>query len=150
MYDPKYSKTPGLKSVKTKKKENKAKIETWNKVVRGYAKAFVKDTIKEPSVLEKKMQEFLDNFGIQYEFQKPLYIKKDNGKIKKFYIADFYIPVKSIIIETDGKFHDDQVKQDEERTAEIRKYYPNMKVIRWRWHDFSSPIKMKNLLNRLR
>ena len=150
VYHPGYSKTPGLKRVKTKKKEKKAKIETRNKVIKGYADVFVKDMTKEPSALEKKMLEFLDRFNIKYEFQKPLYIKKKDGQIRRFYIADFYIPSKQIIIETDGKFHDNQTKQDERRTVDIKRHYPNMKVIRWRWHDFDSYQKMKNLLEFLK
>lgn len=76
--------------------------------------------------------------------------EKKDGQIRKFYIVDFYIPAKSIIIETDGKFHDEQIKQDEKRTSDIKKHYPNIKIIRWRWHDFDSYIKVKDLLNKIR
>lgn len=153
-----YSDYAAKKAAKTKyterkkaiKKERKKKLKDHNSTLKGIAKHYAKDMRDEPSALEKKMMELLDRFSIQYEFQKPLFIKKKNSYIRKFYIADFYIPSKGIIIETDGKFHDDQVKQDEKRTKEIQKYHSNMKVIRWRWHDFDSYNKVKNLIDRLK
>ena len=134
------------KSYNTRKKEKRDEVDKHNKVLRESAKDFVAQMQQEPSELEKKMQGFLSDQCVEYEFQKPLYIKKKNGRIRKFYIADFYIPSKSLIIETDGKFHDEQIKEDNKRTKEITKYYQNMKVIRWRWHDFESYNKMKELI----
>lgn len=133
-------KTYGIKKV-----EKKIEIERHNRSLRECAKGFVSQMQQEPSVLEKKMQDFLLNRGIRYEFQKPLYIKKKNGRIRKFYIADFYIPSKNLIIETDGKFHDSQIKEDSRRTKDIVKHYPNMRIIRWRWRDFESYQKIKEL-----
>ena len=127
------------------KKEKQKKLKDRNSTMKGMAKHYAKEMKKEPSVLEKRMIQFLNECGIDYEFQKPLYIKNKNNPIRKFYIADFYIPSKNLIIETDGKFHDNQIKQDENRTREIQRWYPNMKVFRWRWHDFDSCIKMKEL-----
>lgn len=131
------------------KKEREKKLKDRNTTMKGMAKHYAKEMKDGPSALEKRMQEFLDSHGIIYEFQKPLYIKKRNNFIRKFYIADFYIPSRNLIIETDGKFHDGQVSQDEKRTRDILKHYPNMNVLRWRWHDFDSYVKMKELVNRL-
>jgi very-short-patch-repair endonuclease len=50
-------------------------------------------------------------------------------------------------LETDGKFHDEQVEEDKIRTRNITKHYSNIKVIRWRWNDFGSYTKMKELLS---
>jgi hypothetical protein len=58
----------------------------------GLSKMNARNMRKEPSELEKKMVSFLGNHHIYYEFQKPFYIKNEKGYIKKFYIADFFIP----------------------------------------------------------
>lgn len=132
--------------LKLKKEEQRARRDSFNSFMKGTARKNAKSMRKEPSVLEQKMQVFLDSHGIKYEFQKILYITKDNGYIQKYYIADFYIPHKGIIIETDGQFHNDQVELDANRTKDIQRYCGSYKVIRWRWHDFESIYKMKRLL----
>ena len=55
---------------------------------------------------EKLLKAFLTG-KIDFEFQKIIYT--DN---KHFFIADFYIPSKNLIIELDGEYHDN-VKQQE-------------------------------------
>lgn len=142
-----YSAKIYAETVHRKNKALKAKKDKeYNSTLKGIARHYTKEMKGSPSALEKKMQEFLDVHNVIYEFQKPLYIHKKGALIKRFYIVDFYIPSKNLIIETDGKFHDNQVQQDIYRTREIQKYYPNMKVLRWRWHDFESFSKMKYLL----
>lgn len=101
---------------------------------------------KHPSWLEQKMIEFLDGQKIKYVFQTIIYITSKGGFIKHYYIADFYIPDKKVIIETDGKFHDDQKEYDALRTKEIQKQFPGIVVVRWNTQDFNSYIKMKKLL----
>ena len=61
-----------------------------------------------PSPLEKRMKGFLDKYDIPYEEQKIFYIVADDGWIIRYYIADFYVPDSKVIIEVDGKFHEDQ------------------------------------------
>lgn len=46
---------------------------------------------------------------IDFEFQKIIYT--DN---KHFFIADFYIPSKNLIIELDGEYHDNIKQQDKD------------------------------------
>ena len=46
---------------------------------------------------------------IDFEFQKIIYT--DN---KHFFIADFYIPSKNLIIELDGEYHNDIKQQDKD------------------------------------
>lgn len=136
-----------LKKAKAKQeKQKKKQKQKHNRKMEKQSTCYAEEMRAEPSFLERRMQQFLDRFGIQYEFQKVLDIKRKDGYIKKFYIADFYIPSKNLIIETDGAFHDNQVEYDENRTKYIQKQYPNIKVLRWRWHDFDSYAKVKNLL----
>lgn len=77
-----------------------------------------------PSPLEERMRNFLDNHSIHYEFQKIFYIYADDGWIIRYYIADFYLPESKIIIEVDGKFHDNQKQHDKNRTKDIVNNYP--------------------------
>lgn len=135
---------------KTSREIRREKRDSFNSFMKGSARKNAKSMREEPSVLEQKMQLFLDTHGIRYEFQKILYITGKKGYINKYYIADFYIPHKKIIIETDGKFHDNQTKQDEERTINIQKYCGDYQIIRWRWHDFQSINKLKKLLSLLK
>jgi very-short-patch-repair endonuclease len=124
--------------------------EPHNKNVRNNAEGHAYDMRKNPSYLEKQMIEFLDSHKIKYEFQKIFYIRSSGGFIKQYYIADFYIPKKHIIIEVDGKFHKDQTKLDNFRTWNIQKHYPKVRVIRWEYNDFHSYVNMKKLLEEIK
>lgn len=101
-----------------------------------------------PSPLEKMMLEFLKAHNVKFEFQKPCCIYKDEV-ITQFFVLDFYIPSCKVIIETDGKFHDSQEKYDEYRTKMIKKQYPKIKLLRWKYSDFRSVYKMEELLKQL-
>lgn len=124
--------------------------EPHNTNIRRNAKSHALDMKRNPSYLEKQMQEFLDNHSIGYEFQKIFYMKSKGGFIKNYYIVDFYIPKHKVIIETDGKFHKEQADFDAFRTKDIQKHYPGVRVIRWSSADFRSYIKMKQLVGLLR
>lgn len=102
-----------------------------------------------PSPLEERMKDFLDENYIEYESQKIFYIYADDGWITKYYITDFYIPHADIIIEVDGKFHDDHKQHDRMRTKEIQEQYPGIEVLRYKWKDLSDADKMDDLLCRI-
>lgn len=99
-----------------------------------------------PSKLEEKMQELLDENNVDYECQKIFYIYADDGWIIRYYIADFYVPDSHLIIEVDGKFHDEHKIHDKERTRIIQENYPEVEVFRWRWNDFKDRYKVEELL----
>ena len=103
-----------------------------------------------PSKLEERMISFLDSHHIFYEPQKIFYIEAADGWIITYYIADFFIPDKYIIVEVDGKFHDDHKQHDKMRTREIQEHYPGIEVLRYRWGDLSDSHKMQELLYRIR
>lgn len=128
-----------------KKKDKERLLKQHNSSISGISKKYSTDMQENPSELEKRMKDFLDNKGITYDFQRVFNIKDSKGVIKKFFIADFYIPSKNLVIETDGKFHEDQADYDEIRTQILQHYYPNIKVLRWRWYDFQSLRKLKEL-----
>ena len=102
-----------------------------------------------PSPLEERMKEFLDRHYVEYESQKIFYIYADDGWIIRYYIADFYIPDKEVIIEVDGKFHDEHKLHDKNRTKDIQEQYPSIEVLRYRWKDLSDMDKMDDLLCRI-
>ena len=88
-----------------------------------------------PSPLEELMKRHLDSWGIGYDFQKIFYIHADDGWIIRYYIADFYVHHKNIIIEVDGKFHEKHRLHDKQRTREIQDEYPDVEVLRFTWKD---------------
>ena len=102
-----------------------------------------------PSPLEERMKKFLDDNDIYYESQKIFYIYAEDGWIIRYYIADFFVPDRNIIIEVDGKFHDDHKQHDKMRTREIQEQYPEVEVLRYRWKDLSDEGKMEDLLERI-
>lgn len=99
-----------------------------------------------PSPLERRMKDFLDIHKVEYETQKIFYIHADDGWIIRYYIADFYIPKKRIIIEVDGKFHDKHTQHDKMRTKTIQEEYPGTEVLRYKWKDLSDVKMMTQLL----
>lgn len=57
---------------------------------------------------ERLLKTFLTG-KIDFEFQKIIYTEN-----KHFFIADFYIPSKNLIIELDGEYHDDIKQQNKD------------------------------------
>ena len=76
---------------------------------------------------ERVLYSFLTG-KINFEFQKIIYT--DNKK--HFFIADFYIPSKNLIIELDGEYHDDAKQQNKDiwRTKVLKSL--GYKVIRFK------------------
>lgn len=122
------------------------KVEVHNRELIAQAEYRAGEMIAFPSKLEERMQDFLDDLNIRYEFQKIFYIHADDGWIIRYYIADFYIPGKDIIIEVDGKFHDKQRLHDKMRTKAICQEYPGVRVLRYTWNDISDETKMEELM----
>lgn len=125
------------------------KIGIHNQEMRASAKFKAEEMKAWPSPLEERMQQFLDDNWVFYQFQKIFYITADNGYILRYYIADFYIPEKKIIIEVDGKFHDNQRQHDRDRTRAIQKQYPGIEVIRFTFEDLRNDDKLRDLLHRI-
>lgn len=134
---------PKKPSVQLKKEEN-------NERITDSAEIHAWEMRRNPSFLEKMMKEFLDNHGINYEFQKIFYIAGKNNYITQYFIVDFYIPNKKLILEVDGKFHKEQAKQDNKRTLLIKEHYRKTKVIRFTYKDMMNSKKLSELLKRLK
>ena len=105
---------------------------------------------KNPSELERKMMEFLDSHSIRYEFQKIIYIKSSGGFIKQYFIVDFFISSRNIIIEVRSKKPSTPYQYDIEKRKAIKKAYPLWAVIDWYGCQFSSINDMKQLISQLK
>lgn len=76
---------------------------------------------------EKKFIGILKSNDIKYEFQKICYYED------KYYIVDFFIPESKIVVEIDGRYHDNSKQQadDELRTRRLIKLCGVSRVIRF-------------------
>ena len=71
---------------------------------------------------ENKFKKYLSDQNVNYEFQKIIYLKDNEGNVTDFYIADFYVTDYNLIIELDGDYHDndDQIEKDIERDETLK------------------------------
>ena len=127
-----------------------SRVTEHNKEVRRKAEYRASDMRMWPSPLEERMKAFLDENWINYEEQKIFYICAKDGWIVRYYIADFYVPDKCIIIEVDGKFHENRRQHDKDRTKNIQESYPEVEVLRYTWQDLSDQRKMQDLLHQIK
>lgn len=133
---------------KTRVPTRKLRKEDNNKRMEDSAEIHAWEMRNNPSWLEKQMMEFLDNHSIKYEFQKIFYINDKNGYKQRYFIADFFIPDRNLIIEMDGKQHLNQVDYDNKRTALIKEHYRKTKVIRFTYKDVTG-MGWENMLKRI-
>jgi very-short-patch-repair endonuclease len=131
------------------KRRSMSRITEHNREIMAQAEYRAKQMEVWPSPLEEKMQEFLIKRDIYYETQKIFYIYADDGWITRYYIADFFVPEANLIIEVDGKFHDNQKQKDKNRTKDIQENYPNVEVFRWKWSDFKDIYRVEELLEKI-
>ena len=122
------------------------RVQAHNKEIMATAEYRAEEMKTWPSKLEERMQQFLEYYKVEFEAQKIFYIYADDGWIIRYYIADFYVPKVHLIIEVDGKFHDDQKQHDKNRTKTIQEQYPDVEVVRYTWDDLSDDEIMMDLL----
>ena len=105
---------------------------------------------KHSSEEERKMMELLDGQNVRYEFQKIVYIKSSGGFIKQYFIVDFFIPSRDVVIEMHGVPSKETLRFAGEKRAAIKKAYPLYTMIDWFSGDFSAYNKVKNLVSLLK
>lgn len=120
-----------------------------NKEVIRSAESRASEMLVWPSPLEERMKVILDTYNVRYEQQKIFYIHAQDGWITRYYIADFFVPHRNLIIEVDGKFHEHQKQHDRNRTKDIQKEYPMIDVIRFSWKDVGDRDKMECFMRTL-
>ena len=87
------------------------------------AEEFAKERKEKATDEELDVLEQMEELGIpNIEFQQPVFIKDENGKPYKFYIADFLDTKNKIDIEIDGGYHttEDQKMKDSIRDDDFR------------------------------
>lgn len=82
--------------------------------------------------------------GLKFYRQHPLFFD-DLGK-ETFFIADFFCHEQQLVVEIDGKIHDDQQERDQQRTAIIN--LMNIDVVRFRNEEIENDLG--NVLAKLR
>lgn len=139
------------KSQKQLQKERLLEIERLNNWMQDKAKEFRKDLVtrqtKAENILARALLKYNDEFNFSY--QNIIYIKK-KSLIKKFYIVDFFIPSKKLIIELDGEYHYtmDQQAKDLERTKDLEAL--GYKVLRFDNYDVIKDPTCKGVINTIR
>lgn len=96
-----------------KKKYSKPKKPVQNYSKKERAEAFREDLIKKQTQSEKLFKAYLKSLNVPYFFQKIFYMKHS------FRIVDFYLPTCNVIIEIDGKYHENNKIKDFIRTVEL-------------------------------
>jgi len=81
-------------------------------------KKFAKELARKATPSEKQFKRKLLSINISFSFQKPF------SNNKKLYIADFFIPSFSLIIELDGGYHntEEQMQYDEDRDIWFKRH----------------------------
>lgn len=69
--------------------------------------------IKNQTIYEKALKKELLKRKVKFIFQKIFFTES------QYYIVDFYLPFKNIIIELDGKQHDDAISYDTKRSMDL-------------------------------
>lgn len=97
-----------------------------------------------PSFLEKSFEEWL--ISINYTD----YVKNKTFRCgKKIYYGDFFFPSKNILIELDGKQHEETVEYDKIRDQHIMEYH-KVETIRISYTEYMNKSKVTTVLNVIR
>jgi very-short-patch-repair endonuclease len=118
-------------------------ITSWKSLyLKALAVKFRNELLDLETEAEVIFKSYLIKLGIKYEFQKIIFAGKS------FYIVDFYLPKKSLVIEVDGYHHsNEEIKtKDDLRTGDLKKVGVK-KVIRFKngeiYNEFSCINKIK-------
>lgn len=115
------------------------------------AKEIARKLRREQTDAEKLLWEKLRNrnfLDLKFTRQHPIYYFKDD--MKKFFIADFFCNELKLIIELDGKIHENQEDYDEAREEIL--YTKKMVILRFRNEEIkeninTALIKIKRFIN---
>ena len=100
---------------------------------------------------EKHFYKILESLGIKFWFQYPIFNKDRSGNIKKFYIADFYLPDSNTIVEIDGGYHNSREQKlwDTIRSWKIKENHKNVSIVRITNGTVFNGIKLMKVLNEI-
>lgn len=98
-----------------------SKVVCRNSDIKVVARQYAKELRDNATFSEKWFKLFLDCVDIKYKFQHEIYPRSKKA-LKPFYIVDFYLPDKKIVIEVDGGYHDEPAQRelDKRRSKDIK------------------------------
>lgn len=125
------NKIEGVIDIKTTKKKKKKQPYKPNvEDTKILSEVYKEQLIRNQTNAEKFFNKKIKDYGIKnIEFQYPIYLKE------KFYIVDFLVPDKQLVIELDGGYHNtkQQMIKDTKRTNDLQKL--GYTVIRFKNND---------------
>jgi len=136
---------------KIKKKQDPEKLKEF---LLNQGKIFAKELKEKATEWEKILYKILKDLNYKFKFQVPVVVPV--GKSYKLYILDFLLTDSNLVIEADGKFHNnpENRKKDNLRTKHLQKqgFYilrlSNKQIISFDKSQISEIIKTRILLTK--
>lgn len=130
-----------------KKKKVKYSVTLDLEKVKDIASHFRTKLVQNQTESETKFKALLKAASLEYSFQHVFYYPRKNGG-KGFYIVDFYLPEKNIVIEIDGGYHNstEQKQRDKDRSKAL-KAEGILEVLRYTNEEVTS--KTEEIINKL-
>lgn len=100
----------------SKLKNNRYKKSSYSEIkeqIKAQAELYKEELIQNKTQAEEIFESLLESKYINFDFQKIFYYDKNKGL--SFFIVDFYLKDYGIVVEIDGKHHEDRIREDAER-----------------------------------
>lgn len=103
---------------------------------------------KFPTALEEKVKKILDDNGIKYKFQQLFYrfVKGYRQYVEAYYIANFWIPKKKLVLEIQPARRKIEVDSEKLRTFSYEGVTPKAQVLKITEEDLRCPTFAQELL----
>jgi hypothetical protein len=103
---------------------------------------------KFPTALEAQVKKVLDDNGVRYKFQQLFYrfVKGYRQYVEAYYIANFWIPKKKLVLEIQPARRKIEVESEKLRTFSYDGVFPRAQVLRITEVDLRCPTFAQELL----
>lgn len=114
------------------------------------AEEFRQSLIEKATKAERKLYNSLVDacLGDIFEFQKPIFMDKQICS-KSFYIVDFLFPDKNLVVEIDGKYHNDKFVNIDDTLRELHLKDTGYNIIRFTNQQVFDDVDCKNIINKI-
>lgn len=114
------------------------------------AEEFRQSLIEKATKAERKLYNSLvdADLGDIFEFQKPIFMDKQVCS-KSFYIVDFLFPDKKLVVEIDGKYHNDKFVNIDDTLRELHLKDAGYNIIRFTNQQVFDDVNCKNIINKI-
>ena len=114
------------------------------------AEEFRQSLIEKATKAERKLYNSLIDAGLDniFEFQKPIFMDKQVCS-KRFYIVDFLFPEKNLVVEIDGKYHNDKFVNIDDTLRELHLKDAGYNIIRFTNQQVFDDVNCKNIINKI-